>query len=146
MRREERDGFALSWLNSTQGPKDPAEALDPPGIAEVFGKFLDTEKPDLIHFQHVVKLGLGLVEVARERGLPTCWTAHDYFGVCHRFTLLRPNLQRCETVGDPAACARCDLASAVLNDQPGLGDYQLGVLEDQPVSYTHLTLPTICSV
>lgn len=131
LRREERDGFALTWLNSAQGPKDPAEALDPPGIAEVFGQFLDSEKPDLVHFQHVVKLGLGLVEAARERGLPTCWTAHDYFGVCHRFTLLRPDLQRCETIGDPAACARCDLASAVLNEQPGLGDYQLGVLEDQ---------------
>ena len=131
LRREERDGFGLTWLNSIHPARDPAEALDPPGLAEAFGDYLDRERPDLVHFQHVVKLGLGLVTQARERGLPTCLTAHDYFGVCHRFTLLRPDLERCETIGKPEVCARCDQALALLNEREELGDYQLGVLPDQ---------------
>jgi glycosyltransferase involved in cell wall biosynthesis len=127
LRRQERDGFALHWLNSLRDPKDPAEALEPPGLAERFGQFLDREQPEVVHFQHVVKLGLGLIEAALERRIPTLYTAHDYFPVCHRISLLRPDLQRCATLGQPAQCTRCDLALGWLNRQPGLGDYQLGV-------------------
>src|SRR6185503_15736229 len=74
---------------------------------------------------------LELVDVARERGLPTVYTAHDYYPICHRYTLLRPDLSLCDSRGDSRACARCDLALSHLNAQPGLGDYQAGVLEEQ---------------
>ena len=127
LRRQERDGFALHWLNSLRDPQDPAEALDPPGLAQRFGQFLDREQPEVVHFQHVVKLGLGLIEAALERRIPTLYTAHDYFPICHRITLLRPDLERCPTPGQPALCTRCDLALGWLNRQPDLGDYHMGV-------------------
>jgi len=126
LRREERDGYEITWLNVLRTPADPAEALDPPGLADRFAAWLDVERPELVHLQHMVKLGLGFAERAAERGLPVVYTAHDYYPICHRFTLLRPDLARCETLGDPAVCARCDLALAVLNTIPALGDYHQG--------------------
>ena len=131
MRREERDGFGITWITTNVGPKNPAEMLELPGVAVRFGDHLDREQPEVIHFQHLIKLGIGLLEEAKSRGIPSLYTAHDYYSVCHRVTLMRPDMQRCETIGDPEACARCDLALAFLNGKPELGDYQLGALPSQ---------------
>ncbi|MEM7310378.1 MAG: glycosyltransferase [Planctomycetota bacterium] len=131
LRREERDGYGVNWISTNQPPRDPSEALDLPGVAQRFGELLDRERPDVVHFQHFVKLGVGMVFEARKRSVPTAYTAHDYYAVCHRYTLLRPDLSRCELVGDSMACARCDLGLAFLNQQEGLGDYQMGVLPEQ---------------
>ena len=51
--------------------------------------------------------------------------------MCHRYTLLRPDLSRCGVLGDSMHCARCDLALAYLNEHEELGDYQMGALPDQ---------------
>ena len=131
LRREVRHGYGLTWLTTNTPPADQREMLDPPGVADRFGDFLDRERPELVHFQHVIKLGLSLIEKASGRGIPTLYTAHDYYPVCHRFTLLRPDLERCEVVGDSELCSRCDLALSYLNKQPDLGDYQMGVLPSQ---------------
>ncbi|WP_082724990.1 glycosyltransferase family 4 protein [Burkholderia sp. NRF60-BP8] len=48
-----------------------------PKIGEIFDKFLEFEKPDLIHFHCIQRLGGGIVEAARSRGIPYYVTAHD---------------------------------------------------------------------
>ncbi|HEX6884123.1 MAG TPA: glycosyltransferase [Planctomycetota bacterium] len=131
LRREEREGFAVNWITNNNNPQSPREALLVPELKRSFAAFLERERPEVVHFQHLIKLGLDLVSVARERGIPTVFTAHDYYPICHRFTLLRPDLARCDVRGDSRACARCDLALGLLNAQPNLGDYQVGVLRDQ---------------
>ncbi len=131
MRREERSGYGLTWLTSNTTPSNQEEALDLPGVAERFGDFLDNERPEVVHFQHLIKLGMGLIEEAQSRGIPAIYTAHDYYPVCHRFTLVRPDMSRCGTIGDPEQCSRCDLALSHLNRVDDLGDYQLGALPDQ---------------
>lgn len=118
--------FAVHWLNLSTEPRDPAEALDPPGAAEVFERFIDGEQPEVVHFQHVVRLGLGLIEVAAARGLPVLYTAHDYFAVSDRFTLTRPDLAPYGAVPTFDQLARADLACARLNREPALGAYHLG--------------------
>jgi glycosyltransferase involved in cell wall biosynthesis len=124
-------GFGVTWVNLTLAAQSPAEHLDRPGAAQAFDEFLERERPELVHFQHLRKLGVGLIEVAVRRGLPALYTAHDYDPVCHRTTLLRPDLTRCETLGSPEACARCDRAAAVLDGIGRLGDYQAGALREQ---------------
>jgi glycosyltransferase involved in cell wall biosynthesis len=131
LRREERQGFAINWITNNHDPQGPREALFVPELETAFAAFLERERPEIVHFQHLIKLGLGLVSVARARGIPTVYTVHDYYPICHRYTLLRPDLARCDARADARACARCDLALGYLNAQPGLGDYQLGVLREQ---------------
>jgi hypothetical protein len=118
--------FAVHWLNLTTEPRDPAESLDPPGAARAFDRFLECEQPEVVHFQHVVRLGLGLIEVAVERGLPVLYTAHDYFAVSDRFTLTRPDLAPYGAVPTWDQLARADLACARLNRESSLGSYHLG--------------------
>ncbi|MSR61486.1 MAG: glycosyltransferase [Planctomycetes bacterium] len=131
LRREEHGGYAINWITNNQDPTSPREALLVPQLRNAFAAFLERERPEVVHFHHLIKLGLELVEVARERGLPTVYTAHDYYPVCHRYTLLRPDLSRCDVRGDSRACARCDLALSHLNAQPALGDYHSGALRAQ---------------
>ena len=50
---------------------------------------------------HLLKLGPGLVAESTSRGIPCVLTAHDYFAVCHRNTLLRPDLMRCTSIAQP---------------------------------------------
>lgn len=140
LRREERDGYAINWLTTNQSPETPRQALVMPEVTRAFAAFLERERPEIVHFQHLLKLGLGLVEAARERGIPCVYTAHDYFAVCHRYTLLRPDLTHCDVRGDARACARCDLALSHLNEQPGLGDYHMGAFESQlaPAAWARL--------
>ncbi len=123
--------YGVNWIALNRNPSGPLDMLEVPAVARVFGQLLDRERPEVCHFQHVVKLGIGLIEEARKRKIPTIYTAHDYYAVCHRYTLLRPDLSHCDVRGDSMACAHCDLALGHLNAQPGLGDYQIGVFPDQ---------------
>ncbi len=73
---------------------------------EVFRKLLATERPDLVHFQHLIHTSAGLVHVARERGIPTVLTCHDYWGLCARVQLIRPDGVICEE-NQGAGCFLC---------------------------------------
>lgn len=73
---------------------------------EVFRKVLATEQPDLVHFQHLIHTSAGLVHVAKERGLPTVITCHDYWGLCARVQLIRPDGVICEE-NQGAGCFLC---------------------------------------
>jgi len=66
-----------------------------PRAEAAFRRFLAGESFDLVHFQHLIHTSVGLVEVARQRGLATVLTAHDYWALCARVQLVRPDGQRC---------------------------------------------------
>jgi glycosyltransferase involved in cell wall biosynthesis len=65
-------------------------------VERVFRSLLARERFDLVHFQHLIHLSAGLVHVARERGLATLITCHDYWSICARVQLIRPDGVRCE--------------------------------------------------
>lgn len=46
-------------------------------MAKAFRRFLETEKPDLVHFHCVQRLTASIVEITREMGIPYVITLHD---------------------------------------------------------------------
>lgn len=48
-----------------------------PNMGDVFGQFLEQEKPDIIHFHCIQRLGANLAEVAMEFAIPYIVTVHD---------------------------------------------------------------------
>ena len=58
-------------------------------IDSIFSCLLDRVQPDLIHFGHFNHLSMGMPKVAKERGLPTLFTLHDYIFMCPRGQFLR---------------------------------------------------------
>jgi glycosyltransferase involved in cell wall biosynthesis/GT2 family glycosyltransferase len=73
---------------------------------EVFRQVLASEAPDLVHFQHLIHSSAGLVHVARRAGLATVVHCHDYWGLCARVQLIRPDGQRCDG-NQGAGCFPC---------------------------------------
>jgi glycosyltransferase involved in cell wall biosynthesis len=126
-RSERRGRVALTWLELCEPPRDVAEEAEPPGVAEAVGEWLDLAAPELVHVHHLRGLGWGVLAAVAARRLPLFYTAHDDHAVCHRVAHLRPDLSRCESLGDAAACARCDRAVELLHGVPELGDWHLGV-------------------
>ena len=53
-----------------------------------FRSVLHYERPDIVHFHNTVGLGVNLLPAAKEFGCATIVTLHDYWGVCHKNTLL----------------------------------------------------------
>jgi glycosyltransferase involved in cell wall biosynthesis len=126
-RREERAlvgcSWAVTWFNAEPHGADA-------DLANAVGAFLDRERPDVVHFQHLLKLGLGAIEEVTRRGLPSLYTAHDFYPIHDTYTLLRPDGESFEA-GDVESQARTDRALAFLESLPNLGDPHGTVLRDQ---------------
>lgn len=72
------------------------DTFERPEIEAAFREVLDAERPDLVHFMHLIHFSAGLVDIARERGLKTVITCHDFWSICARVQLIRPDGVRCE--------------------------------------------------
>ncbi len=77
-----------------------------PRVEAVFREVLLAERPDVVHFQHLIHLSAGLVHVARELGAATVVHCHDYWALCARVQLIRPDGVRCAT-NQGAGCLLC---------------------------------------
>lgn len=130
LRREARDGYTLYALNVRDDGATRASRADPEGAEWVFDALLEELRPSVVHVHHVAKLGLGMLEVIARRKLASVFTAHDSFAFCHRTVQSRPDLSRCDSMLDAAACARCDEAVGFLDGLQRFDDYQVGVLPD----------------
>src|SRR5262249_30491789 len=78
----EFDGLRVLRLTHRLEHASLAETYAKPAVERVFRELLLREKPDLVHFMHLIHFSSGLVGVARELGLPTVVTCHDYWAIC----------------------------------------------------------------
>lgn len=60
-----------------------------------FRRILEHVGPDVVHFQHLLHLSAGLPRVAKEHGVPSVLTLNDYWFLCPRVQLQRPNGVNC---------------------------------------------------
>jgi len=86
-----------------------------PYVSATFKNIILQEKPDLIHFQHLVFLSADLPEIAFSYHIPGIITLHDYWFVCPRIQLLNKENKICEGPFDGAHCAFC-FEAPVLNE------------------------------
>ena len=82
---------------------------DNPTIAKNFEQFLREQKPDVVHIQHLQGLSALLLPLCREYGIPVVFSLHDYWLLCRRMSLLRPNLELCSGPA-PKKCQQCRFA------------------------------------
>lgn len=77
-------------------------------VEEKFRELLIEIKPDVIHFQHLMGLSASLLEIAKEKGIPTVLTLHDYWFICPIFFLLKRNFTICNGSDEQSEnCFRC---------------------------------------
>jgi len=87
---EEMDGFRVTRVvNNLTRITDDREYYDNHLFDTTFLRVLEKEKPDLVHFQHIIALSAHLLGVAKKQGIPVVMTLHDFFLLCHRAHLLK---------------------------------------------------------
>jgi glycosyltransferase involved in cell wall biosynthesis len=94
--RGELEGLSVYRMTHRLDHGRLSESYRQPRAERAFRAVLDEVRPDLVHFQHLIHTSAGLVHVARERGLPTVVHCHDYWALCARVQLIRPDGVRCD--------------------------------------------------
>jgi glycosyltransferase involved in cell wall biosynthesis len=69
-----------------------------PEVDEIFRNYLEDKKPDLVHIHHLGGLSLGMIQVAREQGLPVLMTLHDHQPFCPRGQRIRDDKRVCKRI------------------------------------------------
>jgi glycosyltransferase involved in cell wall biosynthesis len=96
LREDDFEGLRVwRWVHGLEHER-LRESYDQPQAVSAFRDVLTRERPDLVHFQHLIHTSIGLVHEARDEGLPTVMHCHDYWALCARVQLIRPDRVRCE--------------------------------------------------
>ncbi len=78
-----------------------------PDVEAVFEKLLERERPDVVHFQHLLHLSSTLPAAARCAGAGVVMTLHDYWTRCPRVQLVRANGSVCAGPPPVLGCVAC---------------------------------------
>lgn len=81
--------------------------------ASYFARILQDVRPDIVHFFHLSRLGVGLVDVAISEGVPAYYTPTDFWAVCPTSQLLLDDGAVC--AGPSIAGGNCVKHVAALN-------------------------------
>lgn len=73
-----------------------ASSYDDAGGDGILGTVLSRERFDVVHFMHLIHFSAGMVAVARDHMVPCVITCHDFWALCSRVQLIRPDGVRCE--------------------------------------------------
>ncbi len=73
-------------------------------INEAFEELCKLVRPDVVHCHNIIGMSLGIIDIARSRGIKTVVTLHDNWGFCYKNTLLDNQERLCD---DYLACDKC---------------------------------------
>lgn len=74
---------------------------------KAFASILNRYYISTVHFHHLIGHVPSLVELCKTLGIPSVMTFHDYYAICHRFTLLSFKGNYCKP--DEISPAQCDV-------------------------------------
>ena len=107
---EEFDGIPVKRINTPMGQRAFLDTYIDDRVALSFSEFLEDSEPDVVHVQHCIGLGLSILEVAVEKRIPTILFLHDFYLMCHRVHLLKPDWQLCTGPKSQRHCQDCILS------------------------------------
>lgn len=107
--REEYDGLAVYrlYFNLARTPDPFRWSYWNPDIGAWFEGFLRQEAPDVLHVNSGYLLSASVIQAGRAVGVPIVLTLHDYWFLCPRLHLRRPDGTLTVLPNRPAECAWC---------------------------------------
>lgn len=92
---------------------------------------LDRFDPDVVHLQHFKGLSAALPTVCAERGIACIATLHDFWTLCHREQLYRPEGERCSGPESVAKCTDCYLRATGMSEGERSREFYAEVVADR---------------
>lgn len=99
------NGIVNYLINLPQG-RSYAEVYDNPNVTEATTRLLHRLKPDLMHIHCIQDLGIGALNAAKVLNVPTILSVHDFWWLCERQFMIRPNEKYCAQ--DPIQIDKCN--------------------------------------
>ena len=107
LRREEQDGLPVISIAHPRIARSPDDSLGRQEVNDAFARALDETQPDVVHFQHLMYIGLDAPALVRARGVRSVMTLHEYWLLCARGgQMRRTDGVVCEQA-EAGTCARC---------------------------------------
>lgn len=119
VRRGRYEGLPFTEICHQHDIRSFRRTWDDPRMRRLFEAVLDRERPDVVHFQHLMYFSLDCVQAARSRGIPVVLTLHEYMLLCPRGGQMRRADGELCTKPVPDRCADC------------IGHYSLGDPEEE---------------
>lgn len=108
LHRYEVDGIQVFGMGLEEGVHDQAAGFDNPEAIRCFGEVLDAVEPDVVHFHCVQGIGVGTLDLCRDRGIPYAVTLHDAWWLCGRQFMINREGRYCgQTRIDANVCGAC---------------------------------------
>ncbi len=112
LRREDYEGLQVYRVRLTYKDYDPKYVnFSHEDVEKHFKMVLKKFSPDVVHFHNIIGLSVGLIHLAKKRGIKTVLTLHDHWGFCFKNTLIKNNNEICK---DFTRCSEC---MAVIPDE-----------------------------
>ena len=92
--KSERDGIVNYVINVPQD-RSYHEMYNNPKITALLGELMDGLRPDLVHAHCVQDIGAGILEAAHARKIPIVLSVHDFWWICERQFMIRPDGTYC---------------------------------------------------
>jgi len=101
------DGIRVIEIQNHRRYDTFAESYADPQMERHFQNVLRTANPDIVHFQHLMHHSVSYPRLAREAGIPSVLTLHEFWLLCARNgQLVQGDGERCDGPGLDR-CARC---------------------------------------
>ena len=84
------------------------------GNKEIYKAFLNEYKPDVIHVHTFMGLHKNFMTAAKEMGIRTVFSTHDFFPVCPKVTLFK-NGDVCKCADSFVECGKCNSSALSIN-------------------------------
>jgi glycosyltransferase involved in cell wall biosynthesis len=108
-RAEEYQGVRVDrlYFNRLNYPNPLEASYNNPEVAAWLKAYLADFEPDLLLVNACYLLGMGILEAARQAGIPVVLTLHDFWFLCQRLILMQPDGTICDGRVTPSDCALC---------------------------------------
>lgn len=92
--KSERDGI-VNYVINVPAHRNYHEMYDNPQVTALLGEVMDGVRPDLVHAHCVQDMGAGVLQAARARDIPIILSMHDFWWICERQFMIRPDGTYC---------------------------------------------------
>jgi glycosyltransferase involved in cell wall biosynthesis len=108
VRDEEVEGLTVRYVVNRFDTVTPlAPRYYDKRVEALFVRWVEEQRPDVIHFQHTTALSASLLAAAAEMGIPFTMTLWDYWYMCPQVNLLRPDYSLCPGSHHQVNCFEC---------------------------------------
>jgi hypothetical protein len=107
--------------------REPQTEVDSPELELAFAAWVRDLSPDVIHFNNIEGLSAGCVTAARDAGVRTVYSLHNYHTLCPQVYLMQGHRRPCMSFDNGHACVNC-----ITTIDPGAERERLAAGEPSP--------------